>query len=70
MVSTLVETLTWDKSEDQSYFHNTHDQTLDIVERVSKGLPPKTSPRDALETMRLCFAAEQSSNTGKLVTLN
>ena len=69
MVSTLIETLTWDKAEDQSYFHNTHDQTLDIVERVLKGLPPKISPADALDTMKLCFAAEQSSDTGKPVML-
>jgi predicted dehydrogenase len=70
MISTLVENITWDCAEDHFYFHNTTDQTTDIVDRVSKGLPPKTAPRDALETMKLCFAAEQSSNTGKLVTLN
>jgi len=70
MISSLVEELTWDSSEDHYYFHNTHDQTLDIINRVEKGLPPKTSASDALETMKLCFAAEKSSDTGKLVQLN
>ena len=69
MISTLVENITWSAAEDHSYFHNTRDQTLDIVERVSKGLPPKISPADALDTMKLCFAAEQASETGKSVPL-
>lgn len=70
MISTLVENRTWDCSEDHFYFHNTTDQTLDIIQRVEKGLPPKTSASDALETMKISFAAEKSSDTGKPVFMN
>lgn len=65
-----VENLTWDKSEDQRHFHNTHDQNLDIARRVSEGLPPRTPARDAYETMRLCFGAEFSADTGRAVRLD
>jgi len=65
-----VEDLTWDESEDHFYFHNTADQTLDIVDRVLKGLPPKTLPRDAYDTMRLAFAAERSTELGCPVMLD
>jgi predicted dehydrogenase len=68
--SDLVETLTWDKAEDHLYYHNTHDQTLDIVRRVEQGLPPKTPARDAFETMRLCFAAELSADLQRPVRLD
>lgn len=67
--SELVETITWDKSEDHFWFHNTYDQTHDVVRRVKEGLPPSTSARDAYETMRLCFAAEESVKNGRIVSL-
>ncbi len=70
MTSKLVEQLSWPSEEDHFYFHNTTDQTLDIVERVSKGLPPYTPARDALESMRLSYAAELSADVGKIVALN
>lgn len=69
MVSDWVEDLTWNLKEDHSYYHNTADQTLDVVRRVHEGLPPMTPACDALETMRLCFAAEQSAATGTLIRL-
>lgn len=59
-ISKWVETITWDESEDHLWFHNTFDQTRDVVRRVAQGLPPATPARDAYETMRLCFAAEES----------
>ena len=68
--SDVVETLTWDRAEDHAYYHNTHDQTLDIVRRVQEGLPPKTPARDAFETMRLCFAAERSADLRRPVRLD
>lgn len=70
LTSKLVETVTWDSREDHHYFHNTETQTHDIVRRVVEGLPPATPARDAYETMRLCFAAEQSADTGRIVRLD
>jgi predicted dehydrogenase len=70
LTSKLVETLTWDPREDHHYFHNTETQTHDIVRRVVEGLPPQTPARDAYETTRLCFAAEASADTGKIVRLD
>ena len=70
MTSNLVENLTWDFKEDHFYYHNTTDQAHDIVKRVLTGQPPKTSARDAYETMRLCFAAEESADIGSIVSLD
>lgn len=69
LISTWVENLTWEPQEDSSYFHSTFEQTVDIVDRVAKGLPPKTSARDAFETMRVCHAAEESADNGQAVKL-
>ena len=66
--STLAETITWDKAEDHLWFHNTHEQTHDVVRRVAMGLPPATPACDAYETMRLCFAAEESVVSGRVVS--
>lgn len=68
--SVWVDTQTWDKNEDHFYFHNTTDQARDIVLRVRDGKPPKTPARDALETMRLVFAAEKSADAGRPVRLS
>jgi predicted dehydrogenase len=67
--SKWVEHLTWEPADDQVYYHNTLDQTVDIVDRVARGLPPKITPRDALATMELCFAIEQSAEMGGPVML-
>jgi len=67
--SEWVQTETWNPERDFSWFHNTHDQALDIVRRVVEGEAPKTSPRDALETTRLCFAAELSVKEKRSVRL-
>lgn len=68
--STWVQTETWNSEQDFTYFHNTHGQALDVVRRVVAGEPPKTAPRDALETTRLCFAAEISAQENRPVRLN
>jgi len=68
--SSMVEDITWPASEDHCRFHNTQDQTWDIVDRVRRGLPPRLPARDSLETMRLCFAAEEAAVTGKIVRLD
>jgi predicted dehydrogenase len=67
--SSIVETITFEKKDDLEWFHNTHGQNLRVAELVALGLPPEVPARDAYETMRLCFAAEQSEETGTLVTL-
>ena len=69
MTSALVETITWPSAEDHFYYHNTTEQTRDIVHRVANGMPPKTPARDALQTMRLCFAADRSADCGQIVRL-
>ena len=66
----IVETVTFPKEEDQIYFHNTHGQNLRVIELVAKGLPPEVSAEDAFETMRLCFAAEKSEDTGKIIRMD
>lgn len=65
-----VENLAWGAEEDHIYFHNTLDQTRDIVHRVAEGLPPATPARDAYETMKLVFAAELSADSGERVILD
>jgi predicted dehydrogenase len=67
--SEWVQNETWDPERDFAYFHNTHDQALDIVRRVSVGEPPSIHPRDALETTQLCFAAEISATEKRPVRL-
>ena len=67
--STWVQNESWDPERDFAWFHNTHDQALDIVRRVAEGEPPGIDPRDALETTRLCFAAELSATERRPVRL-
>ena len=69
LASKWVEDITWNSKEDHVYFHSTLDQTRDIVRRVAEGLPPKTPPRDSYESTRLCFAADLSADTGRLVRM-
>jgi len=69
MTSRLVERRTWRREEDADYFHAGHTQLRDVTRRVLRGEPPATPARDALETMRLVFAAEMSADTGKIVRL-
>jgi predicted dehydrogenase len=68
--SAWVQSETWDPKRDFAYFHNTHDQALDIVRRVADGEPPSINPRDALETTRFCFAAELSAAERRPVRLD
>ena len=38
-----------------------------MIELVAKGLAPEVPAEDAFETMKLCFACEQSENAGGIV---
>lgn len=69
ITSKIVESHTWTESEDYRYFHDTITQVHDVVERVAKGLPPKTSARDALETMRVVEAAHRSAIEKRAIQL-
>ena len=69
MTSKLVEERTWAPEEDHHYFHDGRSQTLDVLRRVAEGLPPYTPARDALETMRLVDAADESAEAGRPVQL-
>lgn len=69
MTGRIVEDISWDVSRDHEHYHNTRDETLDVVRRVAEGLPPAIDPRDALATTRLCFGAAQSVETGEIVRL-
>ena len=70
MDNNIVETITFPKEEDKIYFHNTHGQNLRVIELAAKGLQPEVSAEDAFETMRLCFAAEKSEDTGKIIRMD
>lgn len=70
MTSTIVEDITWTGEQDNAYVHNTTDQAIDVIDRVSKGLPPYTPPRDSLETMKVVIAAERSADTGETIRID
>lgn len=65
----IVETLSFPKEEDQIYFHNVYGQNLRVIELVAKGLPPEVPAKDAYATMQLCFAAERSEDTGRIIKM-
>ena len=68
--SKIVEEIKYDKSQDLQWGHNVHGQNLRIAELVAKNMKPESPAADAFETMKLCFAAEKSADTGKPVLLN
>lgn len=65
--SSLVETITYTKEEDSEYMHNTHGQNIEVSRLVTAGLSPGTPAADALESMKLVFAAEQSERDNRIV---
>jgi predicted dehydrogenase len=69
LTSRIVQESTWNPAEDDRYFHDTATQAHDVVDRVLKGMPPRTSAADALETMRVVEAAEHSANLGRPVRI-
>ena len=66
--NTIVEKVQWTPEEDLTYFHNVYGQNLAVLERVAKGLGPEVPPEDAFETMKYCFAAGESTESGKIIT--
>lgn len=70
MTSKIVEEIVFDKSEDLVYFHNVEGQNLRIIELAATGKPSEMTAKEAYETMKLCFAAELSEDTGELIDFN
>ncbi len=69
LVSSIVETITYDKADDQEWIHNVHGQNIRIAELVAKDLPPENPVSDSLATMKLGFAAECSEREQRVVKL-
>ncbi len=67
--SRIVETIPFEKKDDLKWFHNTHGQNVRVAELVARNLPPEVSAQSAFDTMRLCFAAEESEDTGEIIRL-
>ena len=65
--SSIVETITYTPQEDQQSFHNVYGQTLRVLELFAQGKAPEVSAQDALQTMKLCQAADLSEQTGTLI---
>jgi len=70
MNSEIIETITYDKADDQKWIHNTHGQNMRIAELVAKGMTPEVSAANAYQTMQLCFAAEKSEQERRIVKLS
>ena len=70
MTSKIVEVINFDKSDDQEYFHNVEGQNIHVIELIAKGKPSEMTAQQAYETMKLCFAAELSEDTGELIDFN
>ncbi|MBR2374489.1 MAG: Gfo/Idh/MocA family oxidoreductase [Lentisphaeria bacterium] len=65
--SRIVETRTFSKEEDQTYFHNVYGQDLAVIDLFAKGKKSEMNSADAYGTMKLCFAAELSELDGKVI---
>lgn len=70
MNSEIVETVTYDKAEDQQWIHNTHGQNIRIAELVANGMKPEVSAMNAYKTMQTGFAAEMSERERRIVKLS
>jgi len=69
-LSKIAEVVTYLPENDPVWIHNTPGQNIRIAELVAKGMKPEVPARDAYETMKLCFAAEESENTGKIILMD
>jgi predicted dehydrogenase len=69
LVSTITETVTYEKEDDNKWIHNVHGQNLRIAELVAQGLPPENPAADSLETMKVGFAAEKSDRERRIVKM-
>lgn len=70
MNSEIVETINYEKADDQEWIHNTHGQNVRIAELVANGLKPEVSAMNAYKTMQAGFAAEISENERRIVKIS
>lgn len=68
--SKIIEEIKYPESEYLEWGHNVHGQNLRIAELVANDLKPDNPASDAYETMKLCFAAEMSTNENRIVALH
>jgi len=68
--SRLVETLSYPGEDDLEWVHNVHGQNIEVSRLVAGGLAPGTPAADALESMKLVFAAELSEREHSVVQLS
>jgi predicted dehydrogenase len=68
MDSNIVEEINFDpRTEGLVYYHNVHGQNLRVIELAATGQKSEMTAREAYDTMKLCFAAELSEDTGELI---
>ncbi len=65
--SSIVETQTYSREQDQEYMHNVYGQTQKVLENFAGGKPSEMTAANAYETMKMCFAAELSEDSGKVI---
>ena len=65
--SRIAETFCFTPEQDLESNHNVFGQTQRVIELAAKGEAPEVSAADAYETMKLCFAAEWSEDSGKII---
>ncbi len=70
LVSKIVETVQYEKADDQEWTHNTHGQNMRIAELVAKGLPPEVPASDSFNTMKAGFAAEISAKEKRIIKMS
>lgn len=66
--SKIVETVRYGREQEQEYIHNVFGQTIAVIENFATGKASAMTARDAYETMAMCFAAEMSEDSGKIIT--
>ncbi len=70
LTSKIVETITYEKDNDNEWIHNVHGQNIRVSELVANGLKPEFSAMSAYKTMQVGFAAEMSECEKRIVKLS
>ena len=70
MDSSIVEEIKFSPKDSLEYFHNVHGQNLHVIEQAVTGGKSEMTAQDAYNTMKLCFAAELSEDTGEVIHFN
>ncbi len=65
--SRIAEDIHFQKKDDLEYFHNVFGQNLYVIDLFANGKKSEMTAEDAYETMKMCFAAELSEDSGKII---